>query len=132
MTALAAPAPLARPGWLKRCVAWALRRTRIARGWTVTSEATFVSAVATSAAFVAAHEGLVLFWRETRVVRLCALQAKLMEVLSAKCGREVRIWQLVCDDRGALGEACLGGWIVPFRIDLPAATLSAVSSGASK
>jgi hypothetical protein len=107
-----------RIGWFGKTLAWLLRRSRIARGWRVDTEAAFIAAVETTARFVEAHPGLVHFWAESRVVRLQAVHAKMMEVLAAKAGRDVRIWQLVTDDRGAMGEATLGGWIAPFRIYL--------------
>lgn len=94
-----------------------LRWTRRRRGWRVDTEAGFKLAIDTTVLFLEADAQLPSMLALERKARLAAVHAKLIDVLSAKCGRPVEIWQLVVDDKGALAEATLGFWTQTIRIE---------------
>ena len=103
-------------GLLGRNTVRVLRWLRRRKGWAVETREAFNVAVATTAMSVEANPLLPTIFKQGRNVRIAMLSTKMIEVLTARCGDEVAVWQLVVDDAGAMGEASLGSWIQPFRI----------------
>lgn len=95
----------------------ALRVSRRARGWRVETREAFVAQVHIAAAQIENHPHLRTVWKLGREARILTINAKMQELLHAACSEAVQIG-CYTDSVGALGEAYLGYWKVPFRIEL--------------